>query len=126
MVGLQMPVCIGMFLYRCFECVGMFPDGCMRWRVSRWLMCGHVFLWLYVLACVSICLYVLAWSLMAVFVGVFPGGCVLACFPMAVCVVEALSRHSTYFASSSSSPAKRSMSSAKRRLVIVLPPSGDR
>ena len=36
--------------------------------------------------------------------------------------VEAVSRHSTYFASSSSSPAKPSMSSGKRRLVIVLPP----
>ena len=35
--------------------------------------------------------------------------------------VEALSRHSTNFASSSSSPAKPSMSSAKRTLVIVLP-----
>ena len=36
--------------------------------------------------------------------------------------VEALSRHSTNFASSSSSPAKPSMSPVKRRLVIVLPP----
>ena len=36
--------------------------------------------------------------------------------------VEAVSRHSTNFASSCSSPAKQSMLSAKRRLVIVLPP----
>ena len=36
--------------------------------------------------------------------------------------VEALSRHSTNFASSSSSHAKPSMSLAKRRLLIVLPP----
>ena len=40
----------------------------------------------------------------------------------AVEALEALSRHSTKFASSSSSPAKPSMSSAKCRLVIVLPP----
>ena len=36
--------------------------------------------------------------------------------------MEALSRRSTYFASSSSSLAKPSMSSAKQRLVIILPP----
>ena len=36
--------------------------------------------------------------------------------------MEALSRHSTNFASSSSFPAKPSMSSAKPRLMIVLPP----
>ena len=36
--------------------------------------------------------------------------------------VEALSRHSTNFASPFSSSAKPSMSSAKRRLVIALPP----